>query len=361
MDIFVVFLFIINSLWCFENISPPYIEELGQSAWYQNEQIDSDQYADLPEALIAPGRFLHISAEGRFLYWEAREEGLALGKIKPSQKSLDNEVLQQDYAFKPGFNLSLMFQLSRSNWDTTFSYTQFDSMIHTKIQGKNTEVILSPFFDPIIELERLESDWTLKLTLLDTELGKTCFLGEHFFYRPFIGLRFYLLNQKLFLDGYPFPVGLFMNPALASVTFYSQTANHWSRSHSLGPRVGTDLDFLLGYGLQAHCNVASSIVYFNYDASAQRSIDLEEDIETKITINNDAFLRALSEISTGLSFGGHLFHEQLYVDVGIFFDAKVFSGHNPFSDLLRNLSNQINGYYGNLYFWGLSCALRSEF
>lgn len=299
-----------------------------------------------------------INFGGSFIYWQAAEEGLEIAEFRPLNTGIESEVINQDFTYKPGFQVFLSFFPHPDDWDVSLNYTWYRSNTKTSVKANGLEILASRFSDFIADAEEISSNWDLHFDLGDMELGRFCFLGQMLTARPFIGTRFALIKQKLNLDAIVFPFLEIENNSV-SLIINSRFSRNYSRSWSLGPRTGVDLDFLLGYGARIFLNPSFSILFFDYNANFENET-VEDGVVKKVKEKN-SYLRSNLDLSTGLGWGFYFSRSRFFIDLSLSFDAKVFTGQNVMRHLADSARLGIDGNYGDLYFFGGSAKLRFDF
>jgi len=132
-------------------------------------------------------------------------------------------------------------------------------------------------------------------------------------------------------------------------------------SQGVGPRVGLNTNWLLGYGLRLTSKGGADILYTRYNYQFIQDSAVIGGASTINEHHND-FLRAHADLELGLGWGSYFDNNNWYIDLSAAYGFQVFWDQNMF----RNFSgSNAFGYStapnGNLYIHGLTGTLRFDF
>ncbi|MEM8628791.1 MAG: Lpg1974 family pore-forming outer membrane protein [Chlamydiota bacterium] len=312
---------------------------------------------DLPR--YAPSPSWNFSFGSGLVYWKANHTP-GIGEMKQNRRSMRTKSVKQDYSYHPGLQFFVVYSPNEELWDATCTYTWYRSLTDQVLQTKNTQVIIPHVFETDMKTQFASLDWLVQLDLFDAELGKEFVFEETWICRPFIGSRFYVLDQQFAIEATSFPFVQLMEPREFDLVVLSQHSEYSSQSWALGTRFGVDVHALLGYGVRAFLNTSGSILYF--DCSDNYRYETNTLGESKrFHLEQDEFLRTNLEMSTGFGWGGLLAQDRIYLDISALFDLKAFNGHHLFYSNSFVKKNQVDEEYGNLYLIGGTLRLRFDF
>lgn len=157
------------------------------------------------------------------IYWNTHEDGLeyailnsvAIPVINPDPEEIDeiNNLIDDDF-IKPkskwefGFRFGINYTFACDGWDVDLVWTHFSPFSSNQIEADPSEghtlVALWSAFAPaqgeVNFARRIQSNWKIKLDLIDFELGRAFWVSKRLSSRPFIGFRYILIRQNLDLE-----------------------------------------------------------------------------------------------------------------------------------------------------------------
>lgn len=272
-----------------------------------------------------------------FIWWKPREEGLELGRSLGQNKS---RIVNMNFTHQPGFKIGLGFFSDKDDWEFYSEYTWLH-MSHSKTKTAPAgEVILTRWLANEEHASSVKGVWHLKLNLLNFELARPYFSGKLYMVRPFIGMRLAFITQRFNYDA-------------TSTDLFQCRAR--SRNWGIGPRVGTDTNWALIWGIHIFGDISTSLLYTHYNAKVRKN---PPNIPVKDVIS---YLRSNAEYSTGIGWGSYFSNYRFHIDVFISYEAKIFWNQNMMRHLSDNIEVGIDGDYGDLYTQGLTAGLRFDF
>ncbi|MDX8430426.1 MAG: Lpg1974 family pore-forming outer membrane protein [Candidatus Algichlamydia australiensis] len=299
-----------------------------------------------------------------YLYWQPLQENMILGVVSDNANALDlvngNEV-DLDFKYKPGFKICLGMDLDYDGWDTSLEYTWFRATadVQVNLDPNNIPKKLFPawqipsFLNPQYNFG--SEKWTLQMHLIDWDLARMHAIGPRLCFKPFIGLRFAIIDQDLDIDYVNTnPADFFIFPS----THIDLSSDSWG----IGPRVGLFTNWVLGKGWRLYGNGGLDILYTQYDLESEQNTEVA--VANRIIVNHDNanYLRTHLDLNLGFGWGRGFSCDRYYVDLSADYGVQVFFDQN----MLRTaVSAQSIGRSflpnGNLYVHGLIVNLRVGF
>ena len=302
-----------------------------------------------------------------FLYWLADEEGLDLAM---SASLIADEVsvppvsvaLFQEVAYKPGFKIGIGVDTRHDDWLTGLEYTWVRQSTHISENAPGAPIgvgiwfISNWFIQPnasgqTVSATSVSSKWHLGMDLLDAYLERPFYQGRSLTIAPFAALRAVWIRQSLRIQAAdplaPFP--------------FIVSHNH-SNSWGLGPRMGIEGHWLMGYGIRLESDLAASVLYTRYT-----SVNHSEDPSSSNTIpvaavfSNYGCVRSITEISLGLGWGRYFHNNKAAIDLLASYDFSVFWNQNMMRMLVDLNTLQEAASASNLYLHGLTVTLRLNY
>lgn len=276
----------------------------------------------LAQAHLLPEDHWGIYAD--FLWWYAEEEGLALGQevlivregLNPAtgvfaevRKESKEKIPKFD--FDPGFRLGLFFACGDC-WDTQFDWTHFytkasasgESHLSLTVPPGDTYIAFVPFWEALAQNfpDHAHGKWSLKLDLLDWQVGQKYCLSSCFVVRPHLGLRYARVNQNYHVVSNANQTGDFNSASYVYDSVARAQCDYWG----IGPRLGLDAELQLLCGLSLTGQAAASIVYGKQDAHARERF-----------LNADPFFFLFDRFEDQVHNADHQNQSRTILDLGI--------------------------------------------
>jgi hypothetical protein len=360
---------------------------LASAAAFAQEKVTGRNCFDGPRGCIQPGHEMtkqqmhcaysaparievrgswDIYATGTYLYWQARQENLDLGfnsnHTLIASISTVSKVKHPNFTYRSGFKFGLGYDSSYDNWDAFAEYTWFHSSIKTDMVPGGTNVVFPVQGHPIADPSDIVNDiayfgsasqyWNLKIDIADLSLARAYYSGTKLTIRPYFGARGAWIRQianSNYYDGITTGDGI----ALGTVLVKNRSV-----SQGIGPRLGMDSNWLVGYGFRLIGNASGDILYTRYDV---RNSQVTEGVTTTIKDKQD-FLRSHTALDMGFGWGSYFSNNNWHVDLSATYGFQVFWNQNMF----RFFSEAYNfaGSFapnGNLYIHGAALNAKLDF
>lgn len=301
-----------------------------------------------------------------FLYWLPTQENMELGFTSSTGiLSVDGDFVNADVEYKPGFKIGLGCNLSRDHWDTYLEYTWFHGSHQTSVTLDPTgPVALHPsFIIPDVNSSSYfggHENWELRMDLVDFLLARHYHVGLDLFFHPFLGIRAARIDQNLNSGYFTESTGIL---GFADV-FTKQATSSWG----LGPKMGLQMDWLLGrnvrfYGIGSGDILFTRYTDLTYFQFAKDEFGIESSFNRYVFRQKDLdFLRSHIDLELGFSWGTYFACNHRHVDFSVGYCFQVFFDQNCFRNFLDDqvLAKSIFPN-GNLYIHGLNATVRLDF
>jgi len=319
----------------------------------------------------APARYdvcgcYDIYTTGSFIYWQAFQEAMdyASTTTNISQTFITGlDLVGVDFKYKPGFKAGLGVSSNYDNWDLYAEYTWLhltDS--RSSIRAANTLLMYndwyawdaSMFNEPPVA-ESMSGRWKLNMDLFDFELARKYYVGTKLDFRPFIGMRVALIDQRMTISP-----EVLLNLVNIGIRELRVSSDSWG----IGPRLGIDTSWHLGCGFRTIGNTAASLLYTDYKMKIfQSTINQAADTNPgRDASSKRKFLRTNFEAALGFAWGTYFSSNTYHLDFGATYDFNVFFHQNMMRYYVE--SGKFNkGQFspGNLYTHGLTVNVRLDF
>lgn len=304
---------------------------------------------------------------GTFLYWQAKEKGLDLGKYQYVDETTPPLVkhvmdIEMEFDYHPAFKLGVGMSFCRDDWTVYLEYTRFNATDCktkdiTQFFSDSSEFITSIWFQDTTNgdhLSYIKGKWTLDYNLFDLVLGRPYYLGKKLIFKPFYGLRGGWIDQHYKLDGVFYSARNFLDG-------YSRNdQDTWL----VGPRAGLNTDWLVSCDFRIFGNVAGSLTYQNFEVTNKFIIPSQPNFTSaQIVLKTDEFSQITPnvEFSLGLGYGSYFCNNQWYFDLTIGYDFNYFWNQNWMRHVEDSHIYLADGDAGNLMLHGLNVTARVDF
>jgi opacity protein-like surface antigen len=195
---------------------------------------------------ISPSRSCNFWISGDFLYWSTCMDGFSceygdttinttiVNSVPTTSITEENEDI--DFEWGPGFRIGLGGDWPCSGWDVGVFWTRF-------------------FGEGQAHHEHNRADWRLHFDTLDAVLGRKFWVGKRVDLRPFVGLRYAQIKQKLHTHLRTNIIAATGNSTVTSTIKDRQ--GMWA----FGPELGLEADFYFGRGWSIYGNLDGAILY----------------------------------------------------------------------------------------------------
>jgi len=265
------------------------------------------------------------------LFWKVTEDGLAYGSenqevpvlatagvsATSSSGFYNAKVRNPDFDWDVGFRVGLGYDLTHDGWDlyAAWTYLRNTSSTHDDADsGSDSERFYTlhsasngapkgpapanaqrPFY------RSAEVKWTVRLNIVDIELGREFYTSRFLTLRPFVGVRAAAFNQTLNVD---YRGGTFVEGTSAVLQEIHMKNNFFG----VGLRTGLNSQWMFTQEWSFYGNAAISLVYGRFEV-AQGEFGGEEDVAGSLTtLNIEDIFRAARAI-TDLAFGIRYDHD----------------------------------------------------
>ncbi len=311
-----------------------------------------------------------------YLYWAWEQSFLPVATITTPTRSGSSglingtkKIVFQEPGYSSGFQVGLGCNFhGMDDWRFKADFTWYENTSHLTTIPKNGQYLAvasaltatpNSIAAGALLSGNLQTSAQLQFDELDTTLQRMFYQGKCLTAQFRMGLKTLWIDQNLsaassdlsFIGtNVPFEVplgGAFLTSAV-------------TKSWALGPIFGTEVQWLLPYGLSVEGDLALSFVYTNY-TTLQVSV-VGQVIETGSADfllnqpNHYATVNPIVETCLGLGWGSYLCHENLYLKFFAGYDFNVYWSRNVLSSLVGD-----NNSPGNMYLQGLNIKAQIDF
>ncbi len=317
---------------------------------------------------------------GSYLYWQAKEKGLELGEHLQAQNSIyKNKVIPLHFNYHSAFKVGLGFYSKHDNWSLSSQYTRYYSKnsAHKTVDNfvseetsPNVNQLRSPWFhqpnpgSSLVNyaLREAKSRWKLHLNLIDLELARPYFVGKKLTFRPFIGAKGGLINQRYLFQG----ILSRNDPNLENIDI-PVFGRFFSNSWLVGPRMGIDTNWLLGCNFRLIGNGAINLFYQRFKTNLKNGVAAENNplsLEVEYLISEKtSYFNSSFESMVGFGWGKYSRMNKWHFDFSAGYEIQLFLNQNMIRSLVDSSSSTLvtEGSTSNLMLHGLSLSAKIDF
>jgi hypothetical protein len=304
---------------------------------------------------------------GDFLVWQAHENGLEyavkVSADKPVTTVLKNSSTQNmHFDWNCGFRVGLGWNTPHDGWDLLAKWTWFQNNASRNTNVDSDSLLLptnvyQPGDADVEGFGSSQARWHLHLNMIDLEMGREFFVSKWMTLRPFISLRSAWIYQKgstLFTGSRPV--------VSQRGTLLKGDNDFWG----IGPRVGLNTDWGLGWGFSLFGNASASLLYGFFDVTSYQRQLFSGSSDKELVNNTDSVRvgRAISEIALGLRYDTMFADDHCHLGVQAGWENLMFFGQNQFRHFSGVTSDNAGASYGNqgdLTIQGWTLAVRLDF
>lgn len=315
-------------------------------------------------------------ATGSVLYWQPMQDDmriatqgfLAVGSILGAGTTDHQKTIDMSFGFKPGFKLAAGVNFRNDNWVGYIEYT--------RLRGTDSVSATTPSSNPTLYnlwgenlaattvFNSLDAEFKCKLDFIDMEMERSYFVGRKLTFRSGMGLRVALITESLDAN-YSYDGSILTNsdavPEILALPGYLDAVNR-TISWGIGPRMGLEMDWLLGVGIRIFGSGFADVLYTSYKIqtksrtfpSASSSPFVVGNAVTTTNRDDDTgMLRAHLDFELGMGWGTYFDYNNMHIDLAASYGFQVFFNQN----MLRLPSYSPS----NLYIQGLTFTVRMDF
>ena len=322
---------------------------------------------------VCKGADIFFTAD--FIWWKAREEGLAFASSSKATPGATTSitstgtVIAPNVDWEPGFKAGIGWNMPIDGWDIMLEYTwaRFNGHTTSTATSDATNLVVSQrnvgapntagsFFLPInFPVTTAKGRWDLHFNAADLELGRNYFIGQFLSLRPHFGLKGTWQSQKfradyLFQPAGPGVIDLF--PAM------KQKFNMWA----VGLRTGVDTAWYFTRNWSIFGDFAISSLYSSFNVRRTDSMVGESAIPqfnfdlilTKLRNRYDS-LKGVIECMAGIRCEYWSSQERIHFMLEAGWEAQLWLDQNSFYARLDTVG------HGDLTLHGLTIKARLDF
>lgn len=319
--------------------------------------------------------------DASFIYWQPIQENMEVCFNETNNNvttlGFSGNFVNMSFDYKPGFKVGMGGYFDYDNWDMGLEYTWFHNT-----QSQSTDAVIgggglyqiwgspSTTYNVGQVYNSVSEKWTLKMDIAELTMGRWAYVGTKLTFRPSFGARAAWIRQDVSVTG--------INDGTLTITPAHTTANYnvvkgKTRSWAIGPQVGLDMNWMIGYGFRFYGDAEVDTLFTKY-TKGNTSITNYANASGSGTATTDAGFRATQkriysvrthlDLEMGFGWGTYLDCNNWYMDFSAgygfqaFFDQNMFRHFNDDTATSLAHSRMPNG---NLYVQGLTVKFELDF
>lgn len=276
------------------------------------------------------GKGNHWFVQGELLYWDAKIGGSDYVFTSGEQTNLPNPPIRgrmksNSFGWNWGGRAGVGVVIPHDTWSFFLNFTYYQNHDSSGSKKLPPAFLISQvgFFGGAYESAK--SVFDLTYMNVDFEIGKKFFLSKQLSLRPHIGLKGTRMLQE-------HKVKLHFSP----LQLEGQVVTEYYRIHNrcdfdgIGPRIGLQGEWFLGYGFRLESEASGSFLYSYFDVvEKEKTSPNTSDTNTNIRLkgNMKRFI-PFAQLFTGLCWGSALHQNQYYLTLKLGYEVLYFWREN---------------------------------
>jgi len=256
-------------------------------------------------------------------------------------------VIGFDSDYKPGFNIGFVLNTPYDHFNFSGDYLWFQSKVRLSASSKNQDYLFSPLFSispydlPILSLE---SSWNLQINVADLTLSRPYYSGKSLSIVPSVGLKTAFIAQDFDLSA-----------IIYNVSISDESTTSKSTSWGVGPKIGAQSNYLLGYGFTLFGDLSTSLLYTTF---TKLHVDYQNSLsQSSYAQNNNAnLIQPIIDAAIGFGYGDYLLNDSFYMNLQVSYNFTTFFSQNMMRALVATATSA-QAVPANLYLQGVSVGL----
>lgn len=294
-----------------------------------------------------------IYLKGSYIYWQAKEKGMDIGLIVPANTATgDYQIAKMSFNYQSGFKVAMGTVFDHDNWIGEIEYARLHTKHHTQPKAP-----IGGYIQPLWinnstisnQALKIQANWYLNYDMLHLEFARPFYEGTKLTIKPFMGLLGGWIDQR----------------TLSIASIYTNTFTIYSKAYTnswlIGPRMGFNTHWLLGYNFDIEANIAASLAYQKIKTGFKQQ---HQYFSTQLAYRVREKLGQITpeiEATLGLGCGTYFDDHKWNFSIQALYDFIYYFDQNhmrKITDLiLRNVETKPN----DLILHGLTVTLRLDF
>lgn len=261
------------------------------------------------------------------LYWHPKVGGTEYAATKNGAVTTYPQigrVKDHDFKWDWGFRAGLGGLLPHDQWDlcANFTFYENDDTSSTHKRAPATAYALKGFFGG--NFSRAKTSFEIMYLNLDLELGRRYFMSRYLAFRPHLGVKAarIRLQQRARYNFSPLEPG-----GLAGEYYHVKNR---SDSDGIGPRVGAQGTWFIGYGFRLFSDVSAALLYNRDEVRMkEKASQGASSYNVNIRLSGDGHhFTPFFQMFSGLSWGSYLNEEKFFLLFKLGYEVQYYFRQN---------------------------------
>lgn len=303
----------------------------------------------------------NFSLDGSFIWWQARQLGLDMGFVIPSNSNVKQGTnLYSHFNFHPGFRLGLGMDIRYDGWETFANYTRLyvsenvASGIPSWAEGIEPAWLADAYNNgttsgpPTADVITANENWSLGYNMVHFGLARPSYVGRTLILSPNAGFCVGLITEKLLIQYF----------VRGSGTIFNKLKQ---MSHLFGPKIGMDGKILFGYGLRFEGGSGFGFLYDIVKAYMKRQ-DFSSPSNLQLNMSDRfRFFAPCASMTMGLGWGRYLAQNKWYLDLSLAYELHYYWHQNWMRHMKDDIDQRVASEAADLTFQGLTTNVKFNF
>lgn len=309
------------------------------------------------------------------LYWHAKVGGTEYAYTDQDPTAslpIRGRTKDIDFEWDWGFRVGLGYNFKHDSWEARLQYTWFDSNGSDSTRaGLNSSVIPlrgsstivnAGNSDQFLYATSAKSQYDFDYQALDLELGRAYFISGKLSFRPHWGLKTAWLDQEQitrYTGGSPTPNVQAPGNTLglqANTVHIKDDCDFWG----IGPRVGVDSKWHLGYGFSVFGNVSAALLFGYFEVDHREKYSAFVDNQIKLHANRHAF-SPTAQFQLGLRYDVYVHNNKQHIGIGLGYEAQYWWRQNQMLKIDDAAVLKYERYSEDVSMYGLTLDFKWDF
>jgi hypothetical protein len=292
-----------------------------------------------------------VDGEGLFiladiLYWQTRVGGTEFAYTDQDPTAslpIRGRTKDMDFDWDWGLRIGLGYNFVHDNWDIRAVYTWFDTNgSNSTRSGVNSSIIplrgssnitsdpTNPAIPPVPQFlycTSAKSQYDFNYDAVDLELGRAYYISGKLSFRPHWGMKAAWMNQEQIIRYTGGSPDAAVNPTVVGLSGNTVHIDDECDFWGIGPRVGFDTKWYLGYGFSIFGNLNGALLFGYFDVEHEEKYSGFINNKIKLDANRHAF-SPTAQMQLGLRYDTYINNNKQHLGIGLGFEVEYWWRQN---------------------------------
>ncbi|MDJ0651867.1 MAG: Lpg1974 family pore-forming outer membrane protein [Simkaniaceae bacterium] len=240
-------------------------------------------------------------------------------KSNQDETSVESVLQSLDFKWDWGLRVGLGYNFEHDGWDFKGQYTRYDTNSSRSVSNGSFVITKLPYLTQLRAAATLcanaKSQYNLDYKVLNVELGRVYSMSRKLSFRPYWGLKTAWIDQTQ-MSSYS---------GISMTSTNSMDIKDDCKFWGLGPYLGLDSKWHLGYGFSLFNNIAGSLLIGSFDSKKKFSSDSGN---TENIADNSQALSPAAQMQIGLCYDKGMRNNTQHIGVRLGFEGQKWWKQN---------------------------------